>query len=381
MNIKFLFLSVAVMVTLPSLAAGQGRSELDEGQLPPGKTKAQVQSMLEEIDRKTAQEAQKELAALERQDEKLNRILKKYEDRLAKAVERDPELSALRDKLEAGAQALTDPQLNDQERDASLERLAPDRAQFRLKALAKAGIDERQVNAEIMREFNNGVATRSGDATESSSERLIEKEGALYFVDPNAETTPESEVITRGTVTETLGNPWPWSLSSRQVDCTTYYPCEVDKDRGRYQVSALGHGVRGQNYMGLAQFRRVKSGDRSFRISARLPESRYFISARASLFGGARIRTWSKIEVWDESSNRLCRNVRLHRDLVAKWGQDLSASGYDTVTLSCEFTAPPTNHDLVIRFISGIYVSGAFQAWTWGYLKAQPRDVALYVTR
>jgi len=380
MNIRYFACLVLVMMGLSSLALAQEGREVDEAQLPPGKTKAQVQAMLKEIDRKTANELKQELAALQRQDERLRRVLKKYEDRIAKAVERDPELQALRDKLEAGSRAMNNPQLSDKEREARSERMAPDMRTFRQKALAKAGIDERAMNAEIVREMNSGVTTRGGGEGESTGEILEEEDGVLYFVNPNEEEPPpEYEVTTRGTSTEYLGDPWPWTQVGYGLSCGS--KCEIDKTTGEYSVYAYERVNSGQNYLGLAQYRTVKSGDKKYRISARLPETEFSNVVQATIFQASRTRTWSKIEVWDDSSKRLCRNAKLHKDLVATWGQNLRKSGKDTIALACEFAAPPANHEVVIRFTSGVYVRPAVGGWATGYVGAQPQDVTLYITR
>ena len=113
----------------------------------------------------------------------------------------------------------------------------------------------------------------------------------------------------------------------------------------------------------------------------RLPETYFRNWSSASLYGGARTKTWSKIEVWDSSPTRLCRTIKVHADVVAKWGQDFQEDGTDTISYSCEFTAPAANQDIVIRFVSGGYVSGAFGALTWAQVTARPQDVILYVTR
>jgi hypothetical protein len=381
MNIRYFVCLVLAMMCVSSLALAQEGREVDETQLPPGKTKVQVQAMLKEIDRKTENELKQELAAVQRQDERLQRVLRKYEDRVRKAVERDPELQALRDKLEAGSRALNNPQLSDKEREARSERMAPDMRAYRQKALAKAGIDERAMNAEIVREMNSGVTTRGGGEGESTGEILEEKDGVLYFVNPNEEEPPpESEVTTRGTSTVILGDPWPWSQSGQSVDCLE---CEIDKGNGSYKVWAHGFAFEsGQAYRGLAQYHRVQSGDKTYRVSARLPEASWSNYSRAGLWSSTRSRTWSKIEVWDDSSKRLCRNAKLHKDLVALWGQSLPASGKDTVSLACEFAAPPANHDVVIRFVSGGYVrTSSNWAAASAKVRASPRDVTLYITR
>jgi hypothetical protein len=276
---------------------------------------------------------------------------------------------------------MNNPQLSDKEREARSERMAPDMRAFRQKALAKAGIDERAMNAEIVREMNGGVTTRGGSEVEPTGEILEEKEGVLYFVNPNEEEPPpESEVTTRGTSTVILGDPWPWSQSGQSVRCLE---CEIDKGNGSYKVWAYGFAFEsGQAYRGLAQYHRVQSGDKTYRVSARLPEAGWSNLSRAGLWSSTRSRTWSKIEVWDDSSKRLCRNAKLHKDLVATWGQVLNASGKDTISLACEFAAPPANHDVVIRFVSGGYVSTSSN-WATANAKvsASPRDVTLYVTR
>lgn len=150
------------------------------------------------------------------------------------------------------------------------------------------------MNAEIVREVNNRVSTRSADEPEPIRSVLVEEEGVLRFIDPDAK-EPVPEVMSRGTSAEYLSDPWPWEHSADRVN-STY--SNVDKTRGTYKVWASGGGgTSGQNYRGLAQFRTVKSGDKKFRGFARLPETSWYNSARAGLFGSSRTKTWSKIEV------------------------------------------------------------------------------------
>jgi len=142
MKIRYVTCLITIALTgLSVTTAAAPRWEVDPAQLPPGLTKEKAVAMLEEIDHKTARERADEEAAQQRKAERVQRAAKKYEDRLAREVEKDPELRALKDKLEVGLKALENPDLSETDRTERLNRMAPDLKALRTRGLSKAGID------------------------------------------------------------------------------------------------------------------------------------------------------------------------------------------------------------------------------------------------
>jgi hypothetical protein len=375
MNILIMICLVVALTGLSAAALAAPRWEIDPSQLPPGLTKEKAVAMLEEIDRKTAKEVADEEAAQRRKAERVQRAAKKYEERLARAVEKDPELKALKEKLEAGMKALENPKLSEKERTARLERMAPDMKTLRSKGLAKAGIDKRAMNNDIHQALSNGVKPR-GDAVDAG-EVLQEKDGAFYYASPdNDELPPASEVTTRGTTTKTLSEPWPYIEEDIKVG---NYAGSADKDKGTYKtVGRVMWAGGGTNRMGLAHYLTVPAGTTTIRVTAQLPETHYYNKAGSYIWGaGAQSRTYSRIEVWDGDSRRICQRSRLHADVWAVFLAFFTQQGRHNIVLECEFDAPPAGHDIVILHVSDVFV----QAWGFadgiGVVEAQPANVKI----
>ena len=374
MNIcKVICLGIA-LIGLSVTALAAPRWQVDPSQLPPGLTKEKAVAMLEEIDRKTEKELANEEAAQRRKAERVQRAAKKYEERLARAVEKDPELKALKEKLEAGMKALENPKLSEKERTERLNRMASDLQTLRNSGLAKAGIDKRAMNNEVRHALSNGVKPRgeAGDETEV----LQEEDGAFYYSSPvEDELPPASEVTTRGTTTRTLTEPWPFAEERTQINKSISF---VNKDNGTYRtVGLVGLAAYGTNRRGLAHFLTVPSGTTTIRVTAQLPETRFYNSALGAIFGGAQVRSLSRIEVWDGSSTRICRRSRLHADVWALIAAYFEEDGSDNVVLDCEFDAPAAGRDIVVKFFSDVFA----QAWGLGAargdVRAEPANVRI----
>lgn len=88
--------------------------------------------MLEEIDRESAQETEREIAEMRRQDAAIQRVLDKYKERVERAIEKDPELRGLRDKIEKEERAITyNNRLSNEEREERYKQIAPEVEKFR----------------------------------------------------------------------------------------------------------------------------------------------------------------------------------------------------------------------------------------------------------
>lgn len=366
MNIKYFLLVTIATFGLAATASAAPRWEVDAAQLPPGMTKEKAVKLLDDIDKASAKEREQEEAAEKRKAERVQKAARKYEDQLAKAVEKDPELLALQAKLNAGIEALNNPDLSDDERAARIERMQPDLINFRNKGLAKAGINVPAMNAEIGNALNEGVVTR-GVEGESGSEQLQEHDGAFYYISPDDAILPtDSDVESRSlkssmlatstTTVKYLGDPWPTIESERKVGSSNG---TANPEEGSYKVVALLAFLgSGTNRMGLAHFYTVPGGVSRIRVSAQLPSTIYR-SYAAGAIGGAQSKTSSTIEVWDGSSRRLCRTYKLHADvwfvIVGGKGED----GSHNIVLDCEFTAPAAGRDIVFKFVSDSFL----QAW------------------
>jgi len=374
MNIRTVICLGIALIGLSATALAAPRWEVDPSQLPPGLTKEKAVAMLEEIDRKTAKELADEEVAQRRKAERVQRAAKKYEERLARAVEKDPELKALKEKLEVGMKALENPKLSEKERTERLERMAPDMRTLRSKGLAKAGIDERDMNGEIRRALSDGVKPRGAEDGSDEGE-LQEKDGAFYYSSPDDdELPPASEVTTRGTTTKILKEPWPYVETETRIGRGG----SVDKEAGTYITTAVAYYIgAGTNRRGLAHYLTVPSGISRIRVTASLPETSYSDIAFAIIFGGAQSKSYSRIEVWDASSQRLCRRSRLHADVWVLVAAYFDEHGSHNIALECEFDAPAAGRELVILHVSDVFA----QAWgtgaAVGKVTAKPSDVRI----
>ena len=370
MNIRIMICLVVALTGFSAAATAAPRWEIDPSQLPPGLTKEQAITMIEETDRKTEKERADEEAAERRKAEQVRRAAKKYKERLARAVDKDPELRALREKLEAGMKALENPKLSEQERDERLERMAPDMKTLRSKGLAKAGIDERAMNGEIRRALSDGVKPR-GEEAGTGGEVLQEEGGAFYYASPVKKGMPEeSSVTTRGTSTRYLRRPWPFTVIKTQIGTGG----SVDRATGYYraQASASVAGA-GTNRRGLGHFLSVPSGVREIRITALMPNT-YYYNRAMTIFGGAQSKTYSVLEVWD-GSTRLCRKYKLHADVWGLYAAYFTKKGDDNLNLSCRITSPRAGRTLMIKILSDAYVHAWGLGYAYDYVKALPREV------
>jgi hypothetical protein len=342
------------------------RWEVDPSQLPPGLTKQQAVAMLEETDRKTEKERADEEAADQRKAEQVRRAAKKYEERLARAVDKDPQLKALKEKLEAGMKALQNPKLSEKERAERLERMAPDIKGLRSKGLAKAGIDERAMNGEIRRALSDGVKPR-GEAPESETEVLQEKDGAFYYASPAEKEIPEeSRVTTRGTSSQILRAPWAFTVSITQIGTSGG---AVDRSSGDYRAYASAYFAgAGTNRRGVGHYIRVPSGIREMRVRALLPDTNYYNRAYGAIFGGGQSKTYSRLEVWD-GTTRLCRYSKLHADVWGLVAAYFTSKGEDNIGLYCRITSPRAGRVYMIKVFSDAIV----QAWGSGGAYASVR--------
>jgi hypothetical protein len=388
MNIGFVerfFISLALMwLGLAGIASAEPSWKINPESLPPGMTSEKALAMLEEIDRKSAKEEEAEISRQKRRAERIQRVARKYEDRLAKAIDQDPELRALRDKLEAGAKALQQPNQNDEEISIRLERMAPDVARLRAKGLANAGIDENAMNAEIIRELGaSEVTTRSTDASDENEEYSVEDGGYYYagneVVEPEEDPGVQSRSVKSSTYNpdsvKYLGAPW---LAGEERTDLWDRNSFIDKNLGKYSVHALvGFAGWGLNRRGLAHFETVPSGVRTIRVSAQLPESSFYNEVTVILFGGAQSRNYSRIEVWNGSSQRLCRSGRVHEDLWRVILGPTKRGGRDNLVLDCEFDAPAAGRDIVVKFVSDQYVNAWGMASAKGNVTGTPSNVKL----
>jgi len=370
MNIRAVLCMGIVLTGLAITATAAPRWEIDPSQLPPGLTKEQAITMLEETDRKTEKERVDEEAAEQRKAERVRRAAQKYEERLARAVDKDPELRALREKLEAGMKALENPKLSEKERDERLERMAPDMKTLRSKGLAKAGIDVHAMNGEIRGALSDGVKPR-GEEAGAGGEVLQEEGGAFYYASPVEKEMPEEfRVTTRGTSTRNLGRPWPFTVVMTQIGTGG----SVDRATGYYraQASASVAGA-GTNRRGLGHFLSVPSGVREIRITALMPNT-YYYNRAMTIFGGAQSKTYSRLEVWD-GSTRLCRNYKLHADVWGLVAAYFIKKGEDNINLSCRITSPRAGRTLMIKIFSDAYVQAWGAGYAYDYVKGHPREV------
>jgi hypothetical protein len=377
MNIRIMICLAIILTGLSAATLAAPRWEVDQTKLPPGLTKEKAVAMLEEIDRKTAKELADEEAAQRRKAERVQRTAKKYEERLARAVNKDPELRALRDKIEAGAEALENPKLSEEERNTRLERMMPDLKALRTRGLTKAGVDARAMNNEIRRALSDGITPRGEDAG-AGVEYVLDEDGGFFYVksDYDKLSPSSNKVTTRGTTTRILKEPWPYGEEETNIGSISG---GTDKQAGEYHAYAAAVGVgAGTNRRGLAHYLTVPSGITRIRVTAQLPETKYSNRAYAFVFGaGAQTKTYSKIEVWDGSSRRLCRSSKLHNDLWFVIVGGASKQGSHNIVLECEFDAPAAGRDIVVMFVSDIFVQAWGLAIAYGIVYGTPADVRI----
>ena len=270
--------------------------------------------------------------------------------------------------------ALENPKPSEKERSERINRMAPDLKALRSKGLAKSGIDVRAMNDEIRRALSNGVKPR-GEAG-GETEMLHEEDSAFYYSSSEEEELPPaSEVTTRGTTTRTLTEPWPFAEVKTQINKNVSF---VDKEAGKYQSSGyVGVAGYGTDRRGLAHFLTVPSGTTTIRVTAQLPETRFYNSALGAIFGGAQVRSLSRIEVWDGSSTRICRRSRLHADVWALIAAYFEEDGSDNVVLDCEFDAPAAGRDIVIKFVSDVFGQAWGTANAFGSVGGKPSNIRI----
>lgn len=366
MRIRFIS-SCVVLLMAPLVASAAPNWEIDESRLPPGLSKEKAISILEEIDRKSASERKREKDLQLRRAEPAQRMAQKYGSRILQAIESDPDLRALRDRLEAGFRDLGNPEMSEGAREARHRQMLPDMESLRRRSLDKAGIDEAAMAREIGGQMNGGVAARSADA-----EALQQEGSGFAYVAPDLDLDiAEPGVTTRGTTTRALGDPWPHPEQETEIGSGG----RVDTIRGYYLAygSAMGAGF-GTNRRGLAHFLTVPAGTRSIRVTAQLPQTKYYNYAWA-IPGAAHTRTVSRIEVWDGSNRRLCQVAKVHADVwvVLAWG--LSRSGEHNVPLDCTFDSPGAGRDIVFKFVSDVYVNAWGGAHANGSVRGEPLNV------
>lgn len=373
-SVRYVF--VMLLLSAVSLAAfGAPRWEIDESRLPPGLTKEKALKMLQEIDRKDAQQEAQEEQRQRGKADRARKAAKKYEDALAKAIERDPALKALHDKLRAGMRAMEDSRMSDEERKQRYERMLPDLEAFRRQGLAKSGIDEPAMMRAIGQALNEGAGAR-GDSDAGTMDELLSPDGG-GFAYIGKDDAPLSQVTSRSTTTIELKAPWP----NIEEDTTIGNNCSADKNEGKYTACATAAFVgAGTNRNGLAHFQTVPSGTTSIHVTTQLPETSFYMSGYAAL-GGSQVRTYSRIEVWDGSDRRLCRTTKLHGDLWAVVAWYYRKSGTHNVVLDCTFDAPAGGRDIVIKFVSDAFAQAWGSGIGGGQVTGRPDNVRIELTK
>lgn len=113
-----------------------------------------------------------------------------------------------------------------------------------------------------------------------------------------------------------------------------------------------------QNRAGVGMFLRIPWLNRLVRISARLPEFSFDVTATAGL-GGSGAKSMSLIDVVGENGE-LCKKSIEHAIAIAPVVWHATARGNSTTVFACETFSPPANQDIAIRFqnISEITTGG-----------------------
>lgn len=377
-----------LLASLATAAAGAPNWKVDQKSLPAGMTKAEALSMLETIDKASAQEREKSAAASKRQVERVQRAAKKYEDQLKRAVDKDPELKATMARLDSEFKALGASGLSDEDRSKRFEKLAPELSSFRQKAFAKAGLDENALKSDIRREMGSGVSSRGGEGDPQGELHFDEGGGfSMVYPDAAAETDsaegPSSEIMSRGSTTKYLRKPFPISVAVRRSGAYGW----TNPPQGLYmsQSSAGFPGGSGTNRYGLAHVFTVPTSTThpgwEVKVVASLPGSSYSSYAYGWGPGIAHSSSWSEIDVWTVPATRHCRVYRQHANL---WALVLgsfkqSSSSAKTLEMNCKFYAGG-GQTIVINLTSYVHSSAAGWASTSGWVRGQPADVTVYLT-
>ena len=143
----------------------------------------------------------------------------------------------------------------------------------------------------------------------------------------------------------TFGAPFSFEHSSSlSIDGAT-----VDLETGRFTAHSEVYVANSiKNKAGLGDFIRIPWGNRTVRVSAKLPETNVFLGAYAGP-GGSAAKGSSVIDVLTEDGTQCVKEIE-HGFVVAPvvWFTLLDVT--DTTILSCEMQSPPANQDVAVRF-------------------------------
>lgn len=125
----------------------------------------------------------------------------------------------------------------------------------------------------------------------------------------------------------------------------------VNLESGKFAADANSYFLGSyKNKAGLGDFVRIPWGNRTVRVSAKLPEVNVHL-ASCAIIGGGGAKASSVIDVLTEDG-RTCIKKIDHGTVVAPGVWYATLDMIDTTILACEMVSPPANQDITVRFQS-----------------------------
>ena len=150
----------------------------------------------------------------------------------------------------------------------------------------------------------------------------------------------------------------------------------IDLDEGMFLSEGHAQYAGSNNTVaGLGAFVDIPGGYSDMRVTATLPDSKYFLASYAIL-GGSASSSSSTIEVYLDN-DIICERTFDHGSLQATFGWYAMVRGIDTFNVSCNVDAPTTDTEVVFSFYN--------ESDTWAVVNAgsdaqtidTPRDLKI----
>jgi hypothetical protein len=348
-----------------AMAAAQPAWKFDPSELPPGMAREDVERILKAQDQQDLKEIERELNKQRARADRVARASRKYDERIAKAIARDPELQALSDKVRAGLQAATPEGYTPEQEAQRLSAISADAKRLRELAMTSAGINRKEMDAEIRQALNGAVASReAGDSTDSAEAYDVDGDGYALQLEEQEERGQDDSVTTRGTQTISVTRNFRLAYERKNVAgraMANRYSGEFDA------LTDLRYVGSGTNYAGVGHYIYVPRGTDKVRIRASVPGLIYFSNFVVSVGGGAQSKTWTQFRAIDANLRTRCVDTRVHADLWAVvLGSFSNRTSRHFVSMSCEFAPPPG--PLYARVISYAYGNAWGNASSKGFL-------------
>lgn len=213
-----------------------------------------------------------------------------------------------------------------------------------IQAMKKAKIDESQTKKKA-EELTKKYSSKQAQYVVQTGEFLTY---AAWLRNQKTPTPPpETEVDFRP--------PFEFEHSARNGQGSVRVRLEIGSMFASAYNSIIGSY---QNRAGIGIFLRMPWQNRLVRISARLPEFSFDVTATAGL-GGSGAKSMSLIDVVGENGE-ICKKSVEHAIAIAPVIWHVTARGNSTTVFACETLSPPANQDTALRFqnISEITTGG-----------------------